>query len=412
MSTEDTRGRNAVRDLARQIAEIANSNENRAKTRRWSDVNSLRFPDRPPIMVRPGRPAWQELLPRENVVSEDPSLEGIEYSFRQRLFKWDLDDDDPIETAVAVPAVMRLESGHLWGFQVRHIDREHDDIGRTAWAYDPPMKEESDLDRIVLPRYHYDEEATQRNLQRMGDLLGDILPVEQTCAVPGPGAWLHGWATQLRGVEQLLLDMMDRPEWTHRLMRTLMKGWLSVHDQFEAFGLLTPNNAGFFACDDLPQDDFVGRIRLRDCWGRGESQEFEAVSPAQHDEFLLQYQKPILERWGLTHYGCCENLTNKIDLILSIPNLRRFICSAWTDIERLSAALGDRYCIEWRQKATDVAFAPDLTQVEEHLESGLRAAQGTPTMIVLQELETVNGNLRRLHDWTALAREVGMRCAA
>ena len=192
-------------------------------------------------------------------------------------------------------------------------------------------------------------------------------------------------------------------------MHTLMEGWLGVLDQFEASGLLTQNNVGFFACDDLPKADFDGRVRLRDCWGRGESQEFQAVSPAQHEEFLLQYQKPILERWGLSYYGCCEDLTHKIDLILSIPNLRRFVCSAWTDIETLAGALGNGYCIEWRQKATDVVFASDLSQIETHLEGGLRAAQGTPTMIVLQELETVNGNLSRLHEWTALAKKVGAR---
>ncbi len=32
---------------------------------------------------------------------------------------------------------------------------------------------------------------------------------------------------------------------------------------------------------------------------------------------------------------------NKIDLVLSIPNLRRFVCSPWTDIGRLATAVGD-----------------------------------------------------------------------
>jgi len=362
-------------------------------------------------MVRPGQPAWQELLPREDVVSEDATLARIEYALRQRLFKRQLGDDDPAEPTIGVPAVMRLQGQHLWGLPVRQISHEYDDVARPAWMYDPPIVEERDIERIVPPCYAFDEEATQRNLERMSDLLGDILPVVRTCAVPGPGAWLHGWATQLRGVEQLLLDMMDRPEWTHRLMHTLMDGWLQVLDQFEASGLLTLNNLGFFACDDLPQTDFDGRVRLRDCWGRGESQEFHGVSPAQHDEYLLQYQKPILQRWGLSYYGCCEDLTNKIQSILSVPNLRRFVCSAWTDIEKLASALGNRYCIEWRQKATDVVFAPDLSQMEKHLEDGLRAARGTPTMIVLQELETVRGDLGRLREWTALAVEVGARCA-
>jgi hypothetical protein len=247
----------------------------------------------------------------------------------------------------------------------------------------------------------------------MHDLLGDILPVRQTGAVPGAGAWLHGWATQLRGVEQLLLDLMDRPAWVHRLMRTLMEGQLGVMEQFEQAGVLTLNNVNKMACDDLPQPDFDGRhVRLCDLWGRGESQEFQAVSPAQHEEFLLRYQKPILERYGLSYYGCCEDLTQKIDLILSIPNLRKFVSSPWTDVDKVAAALDGRYCIEWRQKATDVVYAPDLAEARRHLEAGLEAARGTPLHIVLQELETTNGNPRRLADWAALAKEVGAKVGA
>jgi len=307
---------------------------------------------------------------------------------------------------------MRLDGQHFWGLPVKHISITHKDVSRTAWKYDPPLKEEKDIERIVPPRYTYDERATQQALGRMHDLLGDILPVKQTCALPGPGAWLHGWATELRGVEQLLLDLMDRPAWTHRLMRTLMEGFLGVMDQYEKMGVLTLNNTGLMSCDDLPQKDHDGqRVRLRDLWGRGESQEFQGVSPAQHEEFLLRYQKPILERFGLTFYGCCEDLTKKIALILSVPNLRKFVCSAWTDIGKLAAAVGDRYCIEWRQKATDVVYAPDLRSVKAHLERGLTLAKGCRIMIVLQELETTNHNPRRLADWAALAKEVGARVA-
>jgi hypothetical protein len=314
----------------------------------------------------------------------------------------------PVHTA------MRLEGEHFWGVPIGHVRPEGappDAPTRTAWRYDPPLKEESDIERIRPPRYRHDADATRQELERMDDLLGDLLPVREVCAVPGPGAWLHGWATELRGVEQLLVDLMDRPRWVHRLMRTLMEGFLGVMDQFEQAGVLTLNNVGLMACDDLPGPAFdPARVRLRNLWGRGESQEFHGVSPAQHEEFLLRYQKPILERFGLTFYGCCEDLTNKIDLILSIPNLRRFVCSAWTDLGRLAEAVGDRYAIEWRQRATDVVFAADLADVRKHLEHGLTLARGCCIMVVLQELETVANNRRRLPEWAALAKEVGARC--
>lgn len=407
-TTDDKKGRDTVRELARKVAELAHTTENAMRLKRWCDVHSLRKPDRPPVTCNLGSGAWDESLPRSTVVAKDRYLAGIEYGFRQTLYKWQLGDDTVVDPYMSVPAVMRLEGQHLWGLPIGYVHKNYADVSLSAWRYDPPIREESDIERIVLPRYHYDDAATQQSLSRMHDLLGDILPVKRTCAVPGPGAWLHGWATQLRGVEQLLLDLMDRPQWAHRLMRTLMEGHLGVMDQFEKAGVLTLNNTGRMACDDLPQKDFDGvRVRLRDLWGRGESQEFQGVSPAQHEEFLLQYQKPILERSGLTYYGCCEDLTNKIQMILSVRNLRKFVCSAWTDLGKLAAAVGKRYCIEWRQKATDVVYAPDLSAVRKHLEHGLGLARGCYIEIVLQELETTNRNPRRLADWAALAKEVG-----
>ena len=412
MSAQETTARNVVRDLAKRVAELAHTPENAWRQKLWCDVNSLRRPERAPVICNIGSGALEELLPRSVVTAQDPYLANIEYGFRKLLHKWELGDDTVIDPWIAVGAVMRLEGQHLWGLPIKHIDTDRPDVSRTAWMYDPPIKDEKDIERIVPPRYHHDPKATEDNLSRMDDLLGDILPVKRTCAVPGAGAWLHGWATQLRGVQQLLLDMMDRPAWTHRLMRTLMEGHLGVMDQYESAGVLTLNNVNKMACDDLPQPDYDREhVRLCDLWGRGESQEFQAVSPAQHEEFLLRYQLPILERSGLTYYGCCEDLTNKIDLILTIPNLRRFVCSPWTDIGKLAEALGDRYCIEWRQKATDVVYASDLGEQEKHLERGLRRARRTPVMIVLQELETVNGNPRRLSDWAAMAKDVAARCA-
>jgi hypothetical protein len=69
--------------------------------------------------------------------------------------------------------------------------------------------------------------------------------------------------------------------------------------------------------------------------------------------------------------------------------------------------VGDRYCIEWRQKATDIVFASDPVPVRANLERGLRIAKATPTQIVFQELETLNGDPDRLRNWARMAVEAG-----
>ncbi len=119
----------------------------------------------------------------------------------------------------------------------------------------------------------------------------------------------------------------------------------------------------------------------------------------------------VLERFGIVFYGCCEDLTRKVKLVLSIPNLRRFVCSAWTNLETVVEAVGGRYAIEWRQKSSEVVYAPDLSRVRTHLDDGLRCAKGSRILIALREVATLAGNSDRLADWVRLAKELAEKHA-
>jgi hypothetical protein len=83
-------------------------------------------------------------------------------------------------------------------------------------------------------------------------------------------------------------------------------------------------------------------------------------------------------------YGCCENLTRKIDGVLSIPNLRVFVCSAWTDLDTVIERVRGDYTIMWRQKASDVVFPDDGPRgcapatIRRDLEQGCKQLQGYP----------------------------------
>jgi hypothetical protein len=150
-------------------------------------------------------------------------------------------------------------------------------------------------------------------------------------------------------------------------------------------------------------------VRLSDLWIAANSQDFDQVSPAMWEEFLLAYQLPIFAQFRYVSYGCCESLTRKMAAVLKIPNLRVFVCSAWTDLEKVVEAVGDRYVIMWRQKATDVVFAEDAQQIRRQVDEGLRVAAGSRVQIVLRELQTLNGRLGRLKEWATVAKEVAAK---
>lgn len=399
--------REIVRSLARRVAEIAASPENVRICQRWRDVNALRKPDRAPVYCRPVG-CWQELLPPSALRCQDPWLRSLEQGFRMTLIKHEIGDDTPVEGEFGVAAVFTCDPPNVWGVDVRHVSS---DVPGGSWAYDPPLKSEADFDRLRLPTYIYDEAQTKRRLEQAHDLLGDILPVKLTCGPP-LGATLCTYAGHLRGLGTLLMDMAAQPSLVHRLMAHLRDGVLQAMQQVASTGLLSSNNHGPMTCSDPIGDPTPGKpLTYKNLWGTANSQEFDPVSPAMWREFLLEYQRPILEQFGLTQYGCCENLTHKIDGVLSLSNLRVFVCSAWTDLDKVIERVGNRYTIMWRQKASDVVFPNDTTTIARHLDEGLRKLKGCYVQIVLRELQTLAGHPDRLHVWTRLAIEAAERHA-
>ncbi|MDP6359832.1 MAG: hypothetical protein QF473_32255 [Planctomycetota bacterium] len=405
MTVQTATETDCVRELAREVAEIAASPENEAICRRWRDVNALRKPDRSPVYCRPVA-AWSEILSEDELVSEDPWLRSIERQFRMILFKKDVGDDSPVGPNFSVGAVFEREPQNTWGPDVK---RNRPGVAGGAWSYDPPLETEADFEKLQLPSFTYNESRTQEALSKFDDLLGDILPVKLTCGPP-LGSILCGPAADLRGLMQIMVDMADRPDLMHRLMAHIRDGVLQGMRQAEETGLLTPNNTGPMSCSDpVAPDPPNGKFTYRNLWIMTNSQEYDQVSPAMWKEFLLDYQMPILEQFGLSAYGCCEDLTQKIDGVLSIPNLRIFVCSGWTDLDKVIERVGTDYTIMWRQKATDVVFPDDVESIRRHLDEGMRKLQGCYVQIVLRELQTLAGHPDRLHVWAKLAMEAAAR---
>ncbi|MDH7601574.1 MAG: hypothetical protein QHI38_05425 [Armatimonadota bacterium] len=401
--------RDYVRELAIKVAELASTPENESVKKRWRDVNALRKPDRAPVWCCPVG-CWNELLPDDSLQCSDPFLRGIERELRQILIKHDIGDDTPIQDFWPVPALFDVDPPNVWGVEIK---RHTPEVAGGAWAYDPPLKSEEDFDRLTIPTYTYNQARTEEALARAHDAIGDILPVRLTCG-PNVNPTLETQAAELRGLEQLLLDMAEKPDLVHRLMSHVRDATLAVMDQMEATGLLTFNGIGpMYESDPIGTAPENGRLTYANLWGHANNQEFDRISPRMWEEFALSYQLPVLTRFGLVSYGCCDDLTDKIDGVLTIPNLRIFVCSAWTNLDRVIEKCGTNYTIMWRQKASDVVFARDceLDRIRHHLEEGMRKLQGCCYQVVLRELQTLAGHADRLHQWTRIAVEIAEKYA-
>lgn len=396
-----------VRELARRVMELACSEEYEVRRKRWRDVNGLRRPDRAPVWCRPAG-VWKEILPAESLECTDPYCRSVEYILRQHLYKDWVGDDHICEPWWEVGAVWECDSPYPWGLRTGHLTASTE---RGGFHYDPPIKSEEDYERITLPTYTYNPQKTQQALSQMGELLGDVMPVRLVCGPP-LGPQLGTYLEQLRGMEPMLHDLAFRPERVHRAMAKLTEGVLRALRAAEETGLLTPNHYGPMFCSDplngCPAD---GPVRLQHLWTAANSQEFQVVSPRMQEEFLLNYQIPLFQQFGAVQYGCCEDLSQKIGIVLRIPNLRVFVCSAWTRLDKVLEACGTRYTIMWRQPAALVTLSEAMEPIRQHLEEGMRQLQGHYYQVVLRELETLHGHPTRLRDWARLAIEIAEKYA-
>ena len=395
-----------VRELARRHMAIATSDEMKIKDRRWRDTMSRRTPDRVSVWLNL-RACRREVQPVEGLRCDDPFLRAVEDELRWRQACHSFGDDAVVLPYWPVEAGVRNEVPHGWGVRIKH---ERPPTPGGAWKYDPPLRDEADFAKLQAPRFYHDEAETARRRERYEDLLGDIIPVRIACSSRATSN-LGNVAAYLIGLDALMLNLAMNPAMIHRLMAFLRDASLATLDQIEPMGLLTENNdAPKHFSDSLKTSPDCEPVKVSDLWHWTNSQEFELVGPDMWREFCLDYQRPIVERFGAVSYGCCENLTLKIDDILSLGNLRVFVSSPWTDLEAAAAKCAERgVCIEWRQKATDVTFASDLERCRAHLERGLRVTQGLNRFIVLQEVQTLNNASQRFKDWVTMAIELSER---
>ena len=164
-------------------------------------------------------------------------------------------------------------------------------------------------------------------------------------------------------------------------------------------------SGGLSTTTDLPGPSFDGVPRVRHCVAWGESQETVGVGPSQFEEFVLAYQLPLLKRFGLADYGCCEPLDHKLDLLISrIPNLRWVSIAPWANVDLCAEKLAGRYVYVYKPNPAYLcAPTPAWDEAERDIRRALRAARGQPMHIVMKDTNTFHQDPGRATRWCELA---------
>ena len=403
-----------LRDLATRVAEIAADPYNEERRNWWYSHNDLK-PVRPLALAFP-EGSWRELMSADTLKLNDPVWRGREAYLRQKIYRWEnIRDDNVIEPTIEAWAPRR-EVG--WNAETR-LKRLEGVGSEAAGTYDPILKEPEDFAILGKPHLEIDHEEKARIAETMNDVFGDILTFRwnrNTGVNTNPVRFI----CFIRGLEQVMLDMIDRPEWLHEVFSFVMENSARLLDEVEASGELEltdgetyVGSGGTAYTRQLPADDFGGTVRLNDLWGFAQSQEYTLVSPEMYDEFGLQYQAPLLERFGLNCYGCCEDMTDKLDIIIRrIPNLRRISITPWTDVQVAADKLQDRYIYSWKPNPACICDPYDPDSIRAEIRRTLEITRGCVVEMILKDTHTCNHQPERFATWVRIAQEEAERVAS
>ncbi|MBI2440826.1 MAG: hypothetical protein HYV35_05580 [Lentisphaerae bacterium] len=400
-----------LRELAKQYAAIAAKPVQDERRALWA-AHFSKKKTRPLVLVSFGmHNVWcRKVFGDQAMQCEDPFYRQHERTLRMNIFHNGIGDDYIQEPWFTQAASVMGSWDKPWGlFQGRH----NSDMEGGAWQYDPPLKNWADARKLTVTSHEIDEGETTRNVERLREALGDILPVD---VVRGSfyshfSADLSTHLAKLRGLDTLMLDMYQYPDELHRLLAFMRDAILANNQAAEDAGdysLTSQHNQAMIYAEDLerPRPNSGARQR-KHLWAFCAAQEYTLISPQFHEEFLFQYQRPILEHFGLVHYGCCEDLTTKIDMLRSLKNLRSIAVAPAADVRKCAEQIGTDYIFSWRPNPTDmVCCGWDEKRIRTIIRQGLAAAQSCFVHIYLKDIETVEGDPGRLSRWVKIVRGI------
>jgi len=396
-----------LQDVGKRVAEIAAKCVQAENIELWKKLNRLER-TRPMIMLYD----WtqHETGQKVDLQCEGDEARDVELALRGRIYHWEHQRDDWVfEPTVTCQISL--------GCPDYGIER---DLGQTthafgAAAYHSVLPDDADPSLITMPTVTVDWDKTQRRADWMHDVFDGILGIEMQGRW---GCWTQPMDEfiQWRGIEKTLTDVIDRPEWIHAWLQRIVDHDLSRYDQCERMELFTLNNhgdslimGGEFFTDELPAPDFDGEhVRMIDLWGCASTQIFSEVSPAMHEEFALQYEKQVMDRFGLCYYGCCEPLHHKVDGIFKhLPNVRKISMSPWADVAQGAEAIGDKAVFSYKPNPSILGYPTwDVAAAREQLREVFEITRGCIIEVTMKDLHTVRNEPHRMTEWIAMAKDL------
>jgi len=395
-------------DLGKKVRDLAAKDVNKERKQRIIDMHNLKAV-RPPVWI--DEIPWHEMNMEDSLTLQCESTEAreMEQHFRRILYRWKYIQADMVVEDTYYITKAYEDSG--FGLTIKdETIATHKDNYIVSHAYEDQLDEDEKVDALYLPKITVFPETDKKNLEMANDVLDGIMDVK----LRGHMIYYAPWdqIARFRGVENIYIDMISNPDLLHRIMKKFTAIYDARYDQLQEAGLLEFNLSHLHCTpsysDKVPAPDYDGgKIRYKDVWFRGMAQMFGSASPAMHDEFSLEYLRPMMDKCALVYYGCCEPLDNFIPYLKKVPNMRKIGVSPWANIRSSAEQMGSNYVYAHKPNPANVArdFIKEtvVTEISNVIEACME--NKCAYEFTLKDISTVNHDPRNLIMWTETVKE-------
>ena len=404
-----------LRELGKRYSEIGSLSIQDKRKEMWTMLNDLQKV-RPLIWMN--EICWNEMNYNDELTQLTKSrvANRIERELRRTLYQWEhMQGDMIIEPIFYSPFI--IENPGVGIKVVEDIAETEENCMIVSHHFHNQFETEEDLEKLKLPELYHNKQRTEDFFEAYRQIFDGILDVKKRGIT---GFWFSPWDDICfwMGANVVLEYLATRPDFMHKIINKLNDIYLDVLKQAEEQNLLELNNSNvrvgsgaYGHSKQLPQNDFYDKhVRPKDIWGSAAPQIFGSVSPKMHQEHSLDYEIKWLEQFGLTYYGCCEPLHDKLDVLRKIPNLRKISMSPWADIDKAAKDIEDSYVISLKPNSALLGFDkwdPDI--IKNEMETKLEATKNCNVEIVLKDISTVKHEPQRLWEWTKIVTDIAKR---
>lgn len=402
-----------LKSLGENIQAISSDPINQVNIKNWTLLNDKKSV-KPMVWIN--EVPWHEMNVDDEltIYCEHPWARNLEDSLKKTIYQWKHFRGDMVVNPY-IECPLAIHSTDFGIVEDVDIARTHKDNDIYSRHFKIQISEPEDIEKIKMPVITHYKKATEYSYHAMCDIFDGIIPVRK---VGQTHIWYTPWDFLIRwwGVQEAIMDLIMRPEMVHDIYERMVQAWMVELDQFEEQNLLSLDcnntrvgSGGYGYTTELPGKEFdPDHVRARNMWGCSNAQIFSTVSPQMHWEFAIEHDLKWLKRFGMTYYGCCEPLDQKIGLLRRIPNLRKISVSPWNNSEKIINEIGSDYVMSRKPNpavvATDV-FHPE--QAEKDLREFLALTdESMHVELIFKDISTVRNDPKRLWEWEKIAMRV------